>query len=527
MSARALALLILLTAPLIGIALTESMSDADDPSFEEGMFNYWVNSTDTVELTGLNMDAAPDPAHLVVPETVMHDDKVYTVVRVSCYFAYDVIKTVHFPKSVNTIDEGIFLGRNLESVTVDEKSDSYKSIDGALFDKDVRKILCYPKKAVGSSYTLPDTVNTICAYAFSESNLESIILPNGLIEIKEYAFNECMNLQYINNVGEGNKLPNSLSLIDPGAFYGCEKLENIILPNELRFVGDYAFSNTGLTSINIPYGLYMMGSMVFSNCKNLREITSDNIEYPAEEGVLFEYKDDYNIVAYPAASERTTYAISSKVTEIMPYAFSGCSNLKEIKLPYNMMVLSRAAFADCHSLEKINLDDVVIIDFMVFSGCNSLKDVTLGDQLASIELYAFYNTAIEEIVIPDTVISLGICAFLECSNLKKVTIEEDCAAVMEEGVFRGCFNLKEIYLDSEKVEMETGSLNIGSDLGHADVTITIPKGYEIPVDAVSEPQFTTLTILIKGEHPFPMENLIGIAFCVLVLLIIVRMFRGV
>lgn len=106
----------------------------------------------------------------------------------------------------------------------------------------------------------------------------------------------------------------------------------------------------------------------------------------------------------------------SKVTEIAPEAFSGCTTLEEIHLP--------------NSLTKI-ADGV-------FTGCSSLKIVELGTDVESIGKGAFSRTAITSIR-GKKVKTLGENAFLSCRSLNNADFP-----VLEEigdGAFMECSNL--------------------------------------------------------------------------------------
>lgn len=60
-----------------------------------------------------------------------------------------------------------------------------------------------------------------------------------------------------------------------GAFLKSAYTE-IILPNTLKKIGNYAFYYSSLTSINIPNGVTSIGRSAFSNCSSLTSITIPN-----------------------------------------------------------------------------------------------------------------------------------------------------------------------------------------------------------------------------------------------------------
>lgn len=70
-------------------------------------------------------------------------------------------------------------------------------------------------------------------YAFG-LDIKSIVLPNNIKKIDEYAFAECENLTYV-------KLSNNLEFIGNGAFEGCKNLKQLNIPKSVKHIEDDAF----------------------------------------------------------------------------------------------------------------------------------------------------------------------------------------------------------------------------------------------------------------------------------------------
>ena len=245
----------------------------------------------------------------------------------------------------------------------------------------------------------------------------------------------------------------------------------------------------------------------------------------AEEGILYDVSHNKKLMAYPAASERTELYLDENVTEIKPMAFSGCSNLKKVVLPKTMAVINEDAFENCRSLEEIDLSNVSVIEYSAFNGCESLTRVNFGEQITVIGFLAFSGTGLEELIVPSSVSSIGLSAFTGCKNLKKVTIPENSKVEVGYTAFHKCLNLTEFTIYSPDVILDSYSFDIGTEENPVTVTLTVPKDLFIPSMVAGD--CTTLDIHIIGERPYPYENLLGVLVCVLVVLFIVRMFRGV
>ena len=81
---------------------------------------------------------------------------------------------------------------------------------------------------------MPDTVTTICEYAFRYNGFEAIRLPAGLKIIQDNAFEYCANLKQI-------VIPQGTEHIGYEAFAYCDGLETVVLPDSLTYIDEDAF----------------------------------------------------------------------------------------------------------------------------------------------------------------------------------------------------------------------------------------------------------------------------------------------
>lgn len=107
-------------------------------------------------------------------------------------FGSSGITNLSIPASVEEIEPGAFFQMR-GSISLDGDNERYRLIDGSLYTSDGKTLVAYfpadpYSEDIQTEFTVPDGVETICAYAFAESGLTSISLPATLREIGAYAF---------------------------------------------------------------------------------------------------------------------------------------------------------------------------------------------------------------------------------------------------------------------------------------------------------------------------------------------------
>lgn len=105
-------------------------------------------------------------------------------------------------------------------IVVDPNNQYYSSEDGVLFNKEKTLLRSYPPGKTTKQYSIPDGVTAIKPSAFWRAIVESVIIPNGVTSIGEYAFSHCLNLSSIT-------IPDSVTSIGECAFEFCSSLTSI------------------------------------------------------------------------------------------------------------------------------------------------------------------------------------------------------------------------------------------------------------------------------------------------------------
>ena len=189
--------------------------------------------------------------------------------------SYYGIKKITISSSVDEINEK-FDWKNLERIEVDSNNKYFSSDEnGVLYNKDKTKLIRFPSGSLKSEYTIPDSVVSICDYAFYDfdngcEKLTRVTIPDSVISIGNKAFHGCASLTSVT-------LGNGVTSIGDYAFAKCTGLTNIIIPDSVTNIEHSAFDDcTGLTSVTLGNSVTSIGDAAFMNCKSLVSIRIPN-----------------------------------------------------------------------------------------------------------------------------------------------------------------------------------------------------------------------------------------------------------
>lgn len=223
------------------------------------------------------------------------------------------------------------------------------------------------------------------------------------------------------------------------AFKGCTTLNSIILPDELKSIGNNAFENcTALQEVVFESEVTAIGEMTFSNCQTLQNIT------------LSQSLTSLGAKAFSECVKLTTITIPDATIAIGAETFYNCISLAEVNLGSNVESIGDRAFEFCSSLDVINTPaSVKSIGNKAFSQCHALTKVQLNSGIESIGQQAFsYCKYLTTITLPDTLNSLGSYAFNHCEKLTTAQLSNALTAI-ETATFANCTNLLSITIPAD------------------------------------------------------------------------------
>lgn len=367
------------------------------------------------------------------------------------------------------------------------------------------------KQSVSGELVIPDTYNGLKVTKIGQlafyncEKLKSITIPDSVTSIGASAFSGCRSLASI-------EIPDSVTKISKFSFQNCTKLNSIKLPDSINKIGDRAFYNTGY----------------YNNIENW------------DESVL--YIGNYLIRARESIEGDCEIEAGTKT--IAALAFGNCKNITSVVIPESVDNIGYAAFKNCINLNSItlpdsvnNIEDIAFYNTGYYNNKNNWDKFALyiGNHLirakkslegaykikegtVNIADWAFLNREkLKSIEIPDSVVSIGSEAFRMCENLDCVYISDVaawCNIDFKDAIANPFYYADELYIDGRlatNVVIPAGvtSISWSAFRGCTSITsIEIPAG----VTKIEKYSFRDCTNLNSITIPDSVNNIGYLAF---------------
>lgn len=252
--------------------------------------------------------------NVVIPSTI--DGKIVYGIGEEAFKNVSSIKSITMPSTLERIEGSAFYGCiNLETVNLN-KGLNYIGVSA------------FEGTTSLSSIWLPDSLLEIRSYAFKNTGLTSVYVPETVRIMGEYVFEE------------------------------CSKLSSVIFMPDIDIVPRATFSKcTALEDVYIREGVKTIGRSAFNACTSLKEIT-----LPTTTKSINEY------AFYGCSSLEKMDMTNTRLINVEFYAFQKCTSLTEVIFPYgfvsfgfdvNPAYTGREQFNGCASLEKVVLPSTI------------------------------------------------------------------------------------------------------------------------------------------------------------------------
>jgi hypothetical protein len=145
-------------------------------------------------------------------------------------------------------------------------------------------------------------------------------------------------------------LPENLKRIGAGAFRGCSKLSKINIPPSVTEIIQWAFADTALKELNIPASVTYFGFQASNPKMENINVDPANENYASIDGVVYD-KQMTRLVHIPAGLKIKKFKVPNSVRSVAKRCMGG-SQLKSIQIPREAEI-EEDAFADAQNVEVI------------------------------------------------------------------------------------------------------------------------------------------------------------------------------
>lgn len=351
------------------------------------------------------------------------------------------------------------------------------------------------------SIDIDEGIEVLHENCFNKSiDLRNIILPESLLDIKDFALYECHHLLNLS-------LPDNITNLGESFIEDCFNLKSVSLPSKLLTIGQYAFEDdTSLEKIDFKQADVTLIDGLFKGCMSITNIDELNFSSNLKAIPKQLFLECINIKEVDLSKYNSLETIGN-------YAFARCKNLDKITLPSSLKELGMLVFYQCVNLKEIVFNSLPNISKLLLSGLtheikvvvninnktyekvinsnekfikfmselhcvfkedefinevvferkedgNYILDYCLAEEIKEFKVTDFPNMKIvscnigalgnqellNDVVFDENLESLSEWLFEDCYSLYTVNLEKSKIEVLNKHIFENCYCLKEVLL---------------------------------------------------------------------------------
>ena len=314
-------------------------------------------------------------------------------------------------------------------------------------------------------------------------------------------------------------IPESVKSLGNKMCYGAKNLEEVVLPNNITVIPDYAFENcSSLTNISqtalkefiAPESLKEIWLYAFKDAKELRNVELKNVTEIGD--MVFENCEKLESIVIPETLE-----------EIGASVFGGCSSLQDIDLPYKPLALDHNTFyGSAYYEDKSNWENGVLYVDNYLLAINSdflnLSEYKVKEGTIAIAINAFLNNAtnLTKITLPEGLKLIGDKAFSGLYKLESVNIPSSVDTIgynafASTRIYKNSTNWSDngLYIDGWLVNVQNTKI---SEFEVKEGTIGVSNGSDVSFIPSRARKITKLTLPASlryiGKNSFKQLTLI-------------------
>ena len=239
--------------------------------------------------------------------------------------------------------------------------------------------------------------------------LETVRFSTQFTSIGQSMFYNCKAFKGISNWDE---IKHNITSFGAEAYYGCESITELDLSaTQITSIpNSFARYTTSLGAVILPATCTSIGDSAFRDSA-LTSINTENIT-------------SYASHAFTATTRLESFVIAEGVTTIPVNFAQKATALKTLVIPSTVKTFFGYSFQECTSLQSVEIKaSLESIEANAFSSCSALTDVIFRGTVKTLGQNVFNGcSSLEAIVLPDGLTAGGHDMFSGCNKLTTITI---------------------------------------------------------------------------------------------------------